>query len=189
MLPRLNAVLERFQNESQTRLDDPQLDSFTQELWRHMNWKQRVWTGVAPAGLLFAPLLAVMMIPMDFGGSTVLVFASMKELLFAGVAGLGMAMMNSDHMPLVAEREAAWQQLSDLVAIGCDEFGLPRVASDAAITLEIENESKPLSYSQLASRPSSVGASELFEIHRNSAFDGWLEQIFQRLDAAIAQRN
>ena len=42
----------------------------------------------APAGILFAPLLAVVMVPLDFGGSAVLVFASMKELLLAGAAGV-----------------------------------------------------------------------------------------------------
>ncbi len=148
-LPRLNAIMDRFQAESRTRLDENQLDAYTREMWNRMSWKQRMWTGMAPAGMLFAPLLAVMMLPMDFGGSAVLVFASMKELLVAGAAGVGMAMLNSDHMPKIAEHEAAWQQLSDLYAITCDEFGVPRIAKDNSIPLRIGSINKALVPSQL----------------------------------------
>jgi hypothetical protein len=123
---RFHAAISRFQNESRTRLDDAQLDQFTTEMWHRMGWRQRLWTGLAPAGVLFAPLLAVVMLPMDFGGSSVLVFASMKELLVAGAVSAGLAIVKSDEMPKLAEQEAAWQQLSDLCAVTCDEFQLER---------------------------------------------------------------
>ena len=125
-LQQIEAIIERFQAESRTRLRDQQLDAYTRETWQRMSWKQRLWTGIAPAGLLFAPLLAVVMVPLDFGGTAVLVCASMKELLFAGMASVGMAMINSDHMPQIAEQEAAWQQISELFAITCDAFSIPR---------------------------------------------------------------
>jgi len=66
--------------------------------------------GCGLAGILFAPLLAVVMVPLDFGGSAVLIFASMKELLRAGVAGVGLVMAGADTMRQIAESEAAWQQ-------------------------------------------------------------------------------
>lgn len=119
-------AIDRFQKESLIKLDDQQLDEFTAKMWADMPIGKRLLTGFAPAGILFAPLLAVVMVPLDFGGSAVLIFASMKELLLAGAAGVGLVMASADSMPQIAESEAAWQQLGDLYAVLCDELGLKR---------------------------------------------------------------
>ncbi len=124
-------AIDRFQKESLIQLDDRQLDEFTAKMWSEMPIGRRLLTGFAPAGILFAPLLAVVMVPLDFGGSAVLVFASMKELLFAGAAGVGLAIASADSMPQIAESEAAWQQLGDLYGILCDELGLVRPVENA----------------------------------------------------------
>jgi hypothetical protein len=123
-------AIERFQNESATRLDPEQIDALTRRVWADMPMRQRWVSGIAPAGILFAPLLAVIMVPLDFGGSTVLVFASLKELLFAGAAGVGLVLASADAMPYLAESESAWQQLSDLIAVLTDELGLDRPSKD-----------------------------------------------------------
>jgi hypothetical protein len=177
----LHRILERFQQESRTRLEDEPLDAYTQQLWQRMDWKQRWWTGLAPAGLLFAPLLAVVMLPMDFGGSTVLVFASLKELLFAGVAGLGMAMMNSDQMPKIAEEEAAWQQVSDLFAISCDEFAIERPAADELPRLTVDQTTRPLLPSRLP-LPSGHGALQHRHFILHPEFSARLETVLSTLD-------
>ncbi len=119
-------AIERFQKESLIQLDDAQLDQFTAKMWADMPMSKRLLTGFAPAGILFAPLIAVVMVPLDFGGSAVLIFASMKELLLAGATGVGLMLANPDSMPKIAESEAAWQQLGDLYAVLCDELGLKR---------------------------------------------------------------
>jgi len=144
MLEQIEQIIARFQAESRTRFQDSQLDEYTRAVWGRMSWRQRLWTGVAPAGLLIAPLVAVVMVPLDFGGTTVLVYASLKELLFAGMASVGMAMISNDQMPQIAEQEAAWQQLSDLFAISCDAFGVPRPELNEYPTLWIGQESKTL---------------------------------------------
>lgn len=123
---RSQGILDRFQAESKTRLDDAVLDSFSNSVWKNMSWSQRLWNGIAPASLVFAPLAAVIMLPIDFGGGTVLVFASMKELFVAGLASLGVAMIQTDSLPKIAESNAALQQLGDLFAISCDALGVPR---------------------------------------------------------------
>ena len=119
-------AIDRFQQESRIELDDAELDQFTQKMWAEMPLSKRLMTGLAPAGVLFAPLVAVIMLPMDFGGSAVLVFASLKELLLAGAAGVGLVMASADTMPKIAESEVAWQQLGDLFAVLCDELGVSR---------------------------------------------------------------
>jgi hypothetical protein len=101
--------------------------------------RQRLIRGVAPAGILFAPLLAVIMVPLDFGGTSVLVFASLKELLFAGAAGVGLMLASSDAMPHLAESESAWQQLSDLIAVLTDELGLQRPSESFPTRVSVGN--------------------------------------------------
>ena len=110
---------------------------------------KRLLSGIAPAGILFAPLLAVIMVPLDFGGSAVLVFASLKELLVAGAAGVGLVMANADSMPQIAETESAWQQLSDLVSLVIDELGFERTASTNPHKVSLAGVSRELMQSQL----------------------------------------
>jgi hypothetical protein len=184
-LPRLSAIIDRFHAESRTRLDESQLNAYTREMWNRMSWRQRMWTGMAPAGMLFAPLLAVMMLPMDFGGSAVLVFASMKELLVASAAGVGMAMLNSDHMPKIAEQETAWQQLSDLYAVTCDEFGVPRIQPDKPIQLRIDNASKPLLSSQLPIQLGSLSEPSSSVLKLAPGFEEIMNVGFSNLERAL----
>ncbi len=124
---RCQQIIQRFQQESRARLDDVQLDQFTNQIWTKMPWKKRLWIGFMPTTLVFAPLVAVILLPFDFGGSSVLVLASAKELLLAGVAGLGLVWLGGDQLPNLAEHEVAVQQIADMVAIACDELGLPRI--------------------------------------------------------------
>ncbi len=147
---RSQSILDRFQQESKTRLDQDLLDAFSQSVWKNMSWSQRLWNGVAPASLVFAPLAAVIMLPIDFGGGTVLVFASMKELFVAGLASLGVAMIQTDSLPKIAETKAAIQQLGDLFAISCDEFGIPRPQSGSTPTLSIGKSLERIPDSQVA---------------------------------------
>jgi len=143
-------AIDRFQKESLTQLDDQQLDQFTADMWSRMPMSKRLITGFAPAGILFAPLLAVVMVPLDFGGSAVLIFASMKELLLAGAAGVGLVMAGADTMPQIAESEAAWQQLGDLYAVLCDELGLQRPPEHQMPTVIHGSHSRSMSVSRIA---------------------------------------
>jgi len=143
-------AIDRFQKESLIQLDDGELDRFTAKMWESMPLSKRLLTGLAPAGILFAPLIAVIMVPLDFGGSAVLVFASMKELLFAGAAGVGLVMASADSMPQIAESETAWQQLGDLYAVLCDEMGLERPMPGQVPSVAIGGKTRELAISRIA---------------------------------------
>jgi hypothetical protein len=91
-----------------------------------------------------------MLLPLDFGGSSVLVFASLKELLGAGVAGLGIALLSPDRMPKIAESEAAWQQLGDLVATLCDSLDLERPSKDLPVFVSLGGEQRSIAISSLS---------------------------------------
>ncbi len=152
-------AIDRFQKESLIQLDDQQLDEFTAKMWADMPMGKRLLTGFAPAGILFAPLLAVMMVPLDFGGSAVLIFASMKELLLAGAAGVGLVMASADSMPQIAESEAAWQQLGDLYAVLCDELGLKRPSENQLPMVGIGVHSRRMPSSRIPVRIGTDGPS------------------------------
>ena len=146
---RFQRAIDRFQKESQARLNEEQLDAFAQAIWAHMNWKQRIWQQVKPAALIFAPLLAVMALPIDFGGTSVLFLASVPEMLFAGFAGAGAMMLNRDGMPKVAEERAALQQAADLFAICCDELGMCRPGESELPTVSVNSQAVQLPDSPL----------------------------------------
>lgn len=146
-------AIDRFQQESLTQLAPEQIDAVTQQLWADMPMSQRFMSGIAPAGILFAPLLAVIMVPLDFGGSAVLVFASLKELLFAGAAGVGLALASSNAMPQIAESESAWQQLSDLIAVLTDELGLARPQPSIPTRVTLGSQLRDVGGSRIPSKP------------------------------------
>jgi hypothetical protein len=149
LLQSIQRGIHRFQSESETTIDAQELDQFTAKIWNNMSWKRRVLTGLAPAAVLFAPLVAVIALPFDFGGSSVLVFASLQELLGAGLAGLGMALISGDSVPKLAESEAAWQQFGDLVAVLCDELELDRPSELHPVTVDIDSDERTVPISSI----------------------------------------
>jgi hypothetical protein len=176
---RCQVAIDRFQEESQTRLDDQELDRYTREIWNRMGWKQRLWTGVLPASIVFAPLVAVMALPFDFGGTGILFLASVKELLFAVGAGAGVALLSKDNMPQVAEDESAFQQLGDLFAIACDEMGLQRPRE--LPTFWMVGQRKTLRPSQVPERSSTIKPVVELPLDVNPEFRSRLDEILEPL--------
>lgn len=123
-------ILQRFSAENTTLLDAQELQQWSERVWKEMSWRDKLWKGTQPLAVMLAPLLAVVLVPFDGGGSAVLVFASTKELLTAaGLAALlGPAATGGEALSIV-QRETPWRQLSDLFAIACDSLGLPRPQS------------------------------------------------------------
>jgi hypothetical protein len=140
---RFQNALKRFQSESRIRLSNEQLDSYTSEMWQRMSWGQSFLTGVAPAGLLFAPIIAAAMLPFE-GGTTAMLTITLKEFLGAGLATVGLSMMNKDTMPKLAEEETAWSQMSELFAVCCDELGLERPSLEKMPKLKTANSERTL---------------------------------------------
>lgn len=176
--------IDRFMQESRVELDLQQLDEITKAMWAQMPWSKRLMAGLAPAAVLFAPLLAVMLIPLDFGGTSVLVFASLKELLGAGVAGIGMAMLSPDRIPKIAESEAAWKQLGDLVAVLCDSLGLDRPNLKEPIEVNLGAESRAIYVSAVPTNMNperSFAATDRPVPHRMICNDSGIERIEQLL--------
>jgi len=126
-----DVAMKRFAAEDKTQLDAQELDAWSQQIWANMPLKQKLWKGTQPLALLMAPLLAAVLVPIDGGGTAVLVFASLKELLAAaGVAVLLGPTLGGNEALKIVHRETPWRQLSDLFALVCDGLGVPRPAAE-----------------------------------------------------------
>jgi len=125
------AAMSRFAAEDKTLLDPKELDEWSQQIWDNMPLSQKLWKGTQPLALLMGPLLAAVLVPIDGGGTAVLVFASAKELLAAaGIAALLSPALGGNEALKIVHRETPWRQLSDLFAITCDSLGVPRPPAD-----------------------------------------------------------
>lgn len=127
LIVRSEAAIKRFAEEDKTLLDVKQLDDWSRQVWAGMSFKDKLWKGTQPLAVVMAPLLAAVLVPIDGGGSAVLVFASTKELLAAaGIAAVMAPMATGGEALRIVHRETPWRQLSDLFAILCDCICIPR---------------------------------------------------------------
>ncbi len=143
-------AMKRFAAEDKTLLDQPQLDEWSRQIWAGMSWKDKLWKGTQPLAVLMAPLLAAVLVPIDGGGTAVLVFASAKELLAAaGIAAVMAPMATGGEALRIVRSETPWRQLSDLFAIICDCLGLPRPLASELPSAKCEGGSRRLLPSNL----------------------------------------
>lgn len=151
LIARCESAMRRFSDENKSLLDDAELYKWSEKVWQDMSWRDKLWKGTQPLAVMLAPLLAVVLIPFDGGGSAVLVFASTKELLAAaGLAALlGPAATGGETLSII-HRETPWRQLSDLFAICCDCLGLPRPLNNSQMpTVNCAGAPRSLMLSQL----------------------------------------
>ncbi|MCA9190386.1 MAG: hypothetical protein KDB03_01435 [Planctomycetales bacterium] len=121
------AAIKRFAAEDKTQLNSEELDAWSREVWHGMSLKDKLWKGTRPLAVMLAPLLAAVLVPIDGGGTAVLVFASTKELLAAaGIAAVVTPLATGGEALGIVQRETPWRQLSNLFAVCCDCLGLPR---------------------------------------------------------------
>jgi hypothetical protein len=132
LLDSVESGMQRFAEEDATKLNSDQLDEWSKSVWKNMSLREKLWKGTQPLAVMMAPLLAAVLVPIDAGGTAVLVFASTKELLAAaGIAAVMTPMATGSNAIGIVQRETPWRQMSDLFAVLCDSVGVPRpVASE-----------------------------------------------------------
>lgn len=149
-----NVAMLRFADEDKTRLNEEELDKWSRQVWKGMSLKDKIWKGTQPLAVLMAPLLAAVLVPIDGGGTAVLVFASTKELLAAaGIAAVMTPMATGGETLGIVQRETPWRQLSDLFAIACDSVGLPRPSASELPSSRYEGVPRQLLPSNLEIKP------------------------------------
>lgn len=138
-------AIKRFADEDKTLLDDSELDAWSRQIWENMSLRDKLWKGTQPLVVLMAPLLAAVLVPIDAGGTAVLVFASTKELLTAaGIAAVMAPIATGGEALSIVQRETPWRQLSDLFSITCDSLGVPRPTTNELPKIPVGNASRHL---------------------------------------------
>ncbi len=150
LLGACNAAMLRFAAEDHSVLDQQDLDQWGRQVWKEMSFKDKLRRGTQPLALLLGPLLAAVLIPIDAGGTAVLVFASTKELLAAaGIATLLTPLGTGGEALSIVQRETPWRQLGDLFAIVCDAIGLPRPRPEQMPTAACDGKPRQLAVSNV----------------------------------------
>ncbi|MFN3192770.1 MAG: hypothetical protein ACE361_19820 [Aureliella sp.] len=161
LLSSCELAMKRFAAEDKTELNEAELDEWSRQVWENMSWKDKMWKGTQPLAVMMAPLLAAVLVPIDGGGTAVLVFASTKELLAAaGIAAVMTPMATGGNATGIVQRETPWRQLSDLFAVLCDSLGVPRPSKKELPQERCEGKLRPLLPSSLEVK-SAAGAAVL----------------------------
>ncbi|MAI73101.1 MAG: hypothetical protein CMM01_19640 [Rhodopirellula sp.] len=134
-----DAIL-RFERDDFTALDARRLDEAVREMWKEIPAHKKLVAGLTPLALMLAAFGAVLMIPIDGGGSTLVMSASIPELLAAaGLTTLSTFWAGGRNTKNVGQ-QAARQQLADFHAVLCDTFGVARMTEPALIRIAGGNE-------------------------------------------------
>ncbi|WP_164100656.1 hypothetical protein [Candidatus Laterigemmans baculatus] len=179
LIHRGSRAIERFDDEDFTSLDPHRLQLAVGEVWRQMPVTKKLKAGLTPLAVVFAAFGAALMIPLDFGGTGVIAFASIKELLFAAGLSVAGAAWGGGLTSGDVEQQAARQQLSNFLAVLCDALGVPRWTNEGTpITIEVAGRKLQLPEPTIAPRPSADAA--LVQWHLRDEFIRELQQQLPR---------
>lgn len=125
LLPPIESAVMRFEQDDFTTLDPRRLDDAIRNMWKEIPVHKKIATGLTPLAAIFATFGAALMVPIDFGANLFLA-ASIPELLAAAGLSTLAAMWAGDQGARDVGQQAARQQLSDFLAVLCDELGIAR---------------------------------------------------------------
>lgn len=125
LLAPVERAVTRFEQDDFTTLDPRRLDAAIRQMWQEIPVHKKIATGLTPLAALLATFGAVLMIPVDMGANLVLA-ASIPELLAAAGLTTLSAMWAGNRSTQDVGQQAARQQLTDFLAVLCDELGVAR---------------------------------------------------------------
>ena len=133
-------AISRFERDDFTSLDPRRLDEAVKEMWKEVPAHRKIAAGLTPLAAVLATFGGVLMIPVDLGGTQLLLSASIPELLAAAglttLSAFWAGGQNTKHVGL----QAARQQLADFHAVLCDTFGVARMTDPSIIRIAGSNE-------------------------------------------------
>jgi hypothetical protein len=128
-------AIHRYDRDDFTALDPYELESACREMWTKVSWTQKGKITTIPLIVIVSTFAAVLMLPIDGGGTAVLASASISELLAAGGLSAAAAVWAGGKTASLVEQQAAKQQLIDFVAVLCDTFGVARATKPPTIRI------------------------------------------------------
>ncbi|MEM6778729.1 MAG: hypothetical protein AAF670_13820 [Planctomycetota bacterium] len=144
-------AVERFEMDDFTTLDPRRLDAAITQMWAEVPLPKKIAAGLTPLAALLATFGAALMIPIDFGTNLFLA-ASIPELLAAAGLTTLSAMWAGNKSSRDVGQQAARQQLSDFIAVLCDELGVAR--PDPPLTVMVAGSKVALPVARIEASPS-----------------------------------
>jgi len=139
------AAISRFERDDFTSLDPRRLDEAVRQMWAEVPMHKKLAAGLTPLAAMLAAFGGVLMIPVDFGATTVVAYASIPELFAAlGLTTLSTLWAGGANTRNVGQ-QAAKQQLVDFHAVLCDAFGVNRPKKPTTIEVGPSKVTLPLS--------------------------------------------
>lgn len=134
------AAILRFERDDFTTLDPRRLDEAVSKMWSEVPMHKKLAVGLTPLAATLAAFGGVLMIPIDFGTTTVLAYASIPELFGALGLATAAAFWAGGQGTRNVGQQAARQQLADFHAVLCDTFGVAREDEPPEIRVGPTNE-------------------------------------------------
>lgn len=128
-------AIHRYDRDDFTALDPYELERACSEMWSKVSWAEKGKITTIPLVVMVSTFAAVLMLPIDGGGTAVLASASISELLAAGGLAAAAAVWAGGKTAALVEQQAAKQQLVDFVAVLCDTFGVARAVTPLEIRI------------------------------------------------------
>lgn len=164
---RCQRILVRLEQEMTAKLDEAALEQAALEVWKNVPAGKKLKGGLTGLGIAIAAFGAVLLVPLDGGGSAVLAAASIKELLGAAGLSVGAAWWSGQQFQKAVAGATAVQQLADFYAALADGFGVPRAGCDLKnLELDILSGKESLPPSALVRRLDRQTPLTLYRIRR-----------------------
>ena len=144
------AAITRFERDDFTSLDPRRLDEAVRQMWSEVPTHKKLAAGLTPLAAMFAVFAGVLTIPIDFGGTALMLQASIPELFAAAGFTTLAAVWSGGHSTRSVGQQAAGQQLADFHAVLCDTFGIVRVSVPCSV--QVSGSSVTLPLSQIVTR-------------------------------------
>ncbi len=121
---RCNRIVTRFHEQSAVVYSQEMIDDLMKEMWDSRSAFRKVLDIVSTPVVMIMLFLAAMFAAID-GGTTFIGISVLEFVMVMGFTTLA-EKLSSSTIYREAERVVALHQFSDLLAIACDELGLPR---------------------------------------------------------------
>jgi len=126
--PDAEQILRRMREEERSNLEPAQWDDLTREIWAEA---PKLRANLKVVGALVAAVVTMALLPLDPTGA--LWAVTLKELLGVIGAGGAMAAVSERQLEQGNFQVLAQRQFESLLAIACDQVGLPRASDEASL--------------------------------------------------------
>ncbi|QDS93086.1 hypothetical protein FF011L_18410 [Roseimaritima multifibrata] len=144
-------AIARFERDDFTSLDVVRLDESVRRMWKEVPASKKISAGITPLTAALAAFGAVLLIPLDFGGSMIVASASIPELLAAAGLSAFATYWSGKQTTNNVGQQAARQQLSDFSTVLGDTLGIPR--TDQPLSVQVAKQEVPLPAPTIKQRP------------------------------------